>query len=129
MPIHPVSSLEGPQLVDALSGASPVLLFKHSPSCGASFRALEEVSEFAAAHPEVPVLVVDVVHQRALSDRLAANLGVRHESPQAIVVRGGKALWNESHRRLSHAVLVAALARAWGTDAVSPSVPLSHAYN
>ncbi len=45
----------------------------------------------------MPVYLVDVLAQRPLSQAIAARLGIRHESPQAIVLRQGKAVWDASH--------------------------------
>jgi bacillithiol system protein YtxJ len=43
------------------------------------------------------VFLIDVLSQRPLSQRLAADLGIRHESPQAIVLQDGKPVWHASH--------------------------------
>lgn len=52
---------------------------------------------FTDEHPEVPVYQVDVIGRRGLSQALAARLGVTHESPQAILLRGGQVAWHDSH--------------------------------
>ncbi len=80
----------------ALLGADVAVIYKHSPTCGWSALAFGEVRRFAESHPHVPVYVVDVVGQRALSQRLAEALAVGHESPQAIVVQNGRPRWNGS---------------------------------
>lgn len=83
--------------VDRLLEAShrePVIVFKHSESCGASLMAEALLSEVALPAP-VHRLVVQ--HQRAVSNRVATDLGVRHESPQVIVVARGVAVWRASH--------------------------------
>ena len=53
--------------------------------------------EFVRRRPEVPVYLVDVLGQRPLSQRIAAALSIRHESPQVIVLQAGKPLWHASH--------------------------------
>ena len=62
------------------------LLFKHSTRCPVSSAAWREVLAFRKAHPDAAVFVVHVVEQRELSNAIAARTGVRHESPQAIVL-------------------------------------------
>lgn len=84
-----------------LQGKAPRLIFKHSPTCGISDMANTEVSLFADAHPDMPVLLVDVLAQRALSRQMAVELDVVHESPQVILVADGVPLWNASHRRVT----------------------------
>ena len=91
-----------------IAAAPRVLLFKHSPLCPISADARVEYEEFAAAHPEAVRLFVDVIADRPVARGLAERCGVRHESPQAILFVGGKAVWSASH----HDITAAALARA-----------------
>lgn len=91
--------------------AEPILIFKHSPCCFASLTAADEVEAFEAAHPEVSVRVVNVFATRALSRGLATLLQVKHQSPQAILVARGQALWTASHGGITRAALAEALAR------------------
>jgi len=60
-------------------------------------------------HPAVPVYLVDVLDQRPLSQALAARLGIRHESPQAIVLQSGTPVWHDSHFAVTADALAAAL--------------------
>ena len=83
------------------------LLYKHSPRCGISFEAEEEVSSFALEEPAVAVLKVDVVRQRPLSDALARALAVAHHSPQVILLDGPTPVWHTSHSRIRSAALQA----------------------
>ena len=46
---------------------------------------------------------------RPVSDAAAERLGLRHETPQAILVRDGKVIWNASHFRITAAHLNNAL--------------------
>ena len=95
--------LETPQEAE---GDQPVefppvaVLYKHSPACSISSRAMLEVQTFADEHPDVPVLMVDVLGQYSLSRKLAAQLGVHHESPQVIVLRNGEPTWHRSGIRI-----------------------------
>lgn len=78
-------------------GRPLAVIYKHSPSCGMSRRAAREVQRFVEATPDVPVYVVDVVRDRDLSVDIATRLGVRHASPQVILVVAGAAVWDASH--------------------------------
>ena len=92
--------------------AEPVaLLYKHSTRCGISSGALREMERFAGRHPTIPVYLLDVITDRQLADRVASVTGVRHESPQVIVVEAGTAGWNASHFRVSCKRVEAALER------------------
>ena len=43
------------------------------------------------------VNILEVQSAREVSRELANLTGVRHETPQVIVLRDGKAVWNASH--------------------------------
>ena len=74
------------------SKQKPVIVFKHSNACSISSRAYREMEKVEA---EVNILVVQSA--REISRELATLTGVRHETPQVIVLRDGKAVWNASH--------------------------------
>ncbi len=92
-----------------------LLVFKHSPICPVSARALRELEAFLAARPDVPAGIVDVLGARPLSQALAARTGVRHESPQALLLAAGGCAWHASHGAITRA----ALERAWDAHAGS----------
>lgn len=90
--------------------ASPLfLLFKHSSRCGVSATAFAEYEAFAAARPDVPTAWIDVIAERPWSLRVAAVTGVEHESPQAILVRDGRAAWHASHGGVTRRALEASV--------------------
>ena len=74
------------------SKQKPVIVFKHSNACSISSRAYREMEKVEA---DVNILVVQSA--REVSRELANLTGVRHETPQVIVLRDGKAVWNASH--------------------------------
>lgn len=74
------------------SKQKPVIVFKHSNACSISSRAYREMEKVEA---DVNILVVQSA--RDVSRELANLTGVRHETPQVIVLRDGKAVWNASH--------------------------------
>ncbi len=91
------------------SKTQPVLIFKHSTQCSISGQAYEEFNRFTDSAPDLVSGLVLVLEDRAVSDAIAARLGVRHESPQAIVAKDGKAEWNASHWRITAEVLAKAV--------------------
>jgi bacillithiol system protein YtxJ len=68
-------------------------LFKHSTTCPVSAHAAGEIR---AMRSELPIYWVNVREQRDLSNWVAEQYGVRHESPQLILLRDGKPekVWN-----------------------------------
>lgn len=82
--------------------AEPVaVLYKHSPLCGLSDIAAREIHSFMDAEPRVPVYLIDVIRARPISREVERRLSVRHESPQAFVLRRGEVLWHGSHRAVT----------------------------
>lgn len=90
--------------------ADEFLLFKHSLICPTSAQAFHEYRRFLAAGSPVPTAWLDVRGQRPLSLAVEARTGVRHESPQALLLRTGRAVWHASHGAITHATLGAAVA-------------------
>jgi len=84
------------------SRVRPVLLFKHSRTCGISHEALDELHAHVEQSPQCATYkVITVQSHRAVSDHAAARLGVRHETPQVILLRDGRPVWNASHFRIT----------------------------
>ena len=88
------------------------VLYKHSPLCGLSTIAVGEVRTFLEVSPDTPVYLVDVIRDRSLAREVERRLGIRHESPQAIVLRKGAPVWNASHRGVTADALSAAVTEA-----------------
>jgi bacillithiol system protein YtxJ len=74
------------------SKQKPVIVFKHSNACGVSSRAYREMEKV-----DEQVNILEVQTAREISRELENLTGVRHETPQVIVLRDGKAVWNASH--------------------------------
>jgi bacillithiol system protein YtxJ len=74
------------------SKSKPVVIFKHSTACGISSAAYREMEKF-----DGQVNLVEVQSARDVSRELADLTGIRHETPQVIVLKDGKAVWNASH--------------------------------
>ena len=96
------------------SGDRPQLLFKHSNTCpisGAAHRAFEQYLEDSPA-PGVDYSLIVVQDARPVSNAAAERLEVRHESPQAILVQDGRAVWSASHWSITRQALAEALSEA-----------------
>jgi len=99
--------------LDEALKAEVAVLFKHSTRCPISVRAKEEMEGFTRQHSGVPVYLVDVLAQRPLSQRVAADVGIRHESPQVIVLQYGKPIWHASHRDVTAAAVSRQITSSW----------------
>ena len=68
-----------------------IVVFKHSATCPFSARAQEQV---ASAKHDLDIYGIVIQYAEDLSAAIAERLSVEHASPQAIVVKDGKAVWN-----------------------------------
>ncbi|MCC6175667.1 MAG: bacillithiol system redox-active protein YtxJ [Chloroflexi bacterium] len=91
----------------AHSKEGPVVIFKHDPFCSISSRAYDQVSRVGSA-----VAMIDVSRDRDLSFDVASQTGVKHESPQIIVLRDGATFWHASHGSVTTSGVRDALERA-----------------
>ncbi|MBM7563554.1 bacillithiol system redox-active protein YtxJ [Paenibacillus sacheonensis] len=85
----------------------PVLIFKHSTECPISGGARDELSnwlEDAASLSLSPVMVL-VPENRGVAMAIAEQLNLKHESPQLILVDGGKVSWHASHWQITYSAL------------------------
>ncbi len=74
------------------SHKNPVVLFKHSTTCPISAGVYEEISRVTG---DINLVVVQTARQ--ISSAIAEKTGIRHESPQAIVLKDGAPIYHASH--------------------------------
>jgi bacillithiol system protein YtxJ len=92
-----------------LSEREAVVLFKHSPSCPVSWAAHAEVKRFIRSHPGISVYTILVGKDREYSRYVAEFTGVKHESPQVIVLRRGEVVSTTSHQGVTGEFLARAV--------------------
>jgi bacillithiol system protein YtxJ len=105
-----------PQQIDDLdqllaqTSDRPLLLFKHSLTCGTSAEALDELLDHIHQDKlDANYAIVTVQSHRELSNAVAARLGIRHETPQALLIRDGRVIWSASHFRVTAAAVQSAI--------------------
>jgi bacillithiol system protein YtxJ len=104
-----VVELRTVQALDGVWNDEALVLFKHSTQCGRSAQVYEEVQRFAAEHREVRIHLVKVIEARPVSNEVERRAGVRHESPQVLIVKRGAVVWHEAHLRVTAAGMAAHL--------------------
>jgi bacillithiol system protein YtxJ len=95
-----------------------VVLFKHSPTCPVSWMAHREVLQYRSEQPHVPIYLISVRRRREVSRHIAEQTGIRHESPQVIVMRKGEVIGTGSHDDIT-AETLATLVRGKSPDQIS----------
>lgn len=87
-----LNSIEKLEELFEKSNETPVVLFKHSITCPISTSVYYEVADV-----QTDVNLIIVQKSRDISNEIASKTGVRHESPQAIVLKNGRAVYHASH--------------------------------
>lgn len=91
------------------SRREPVVFYKHSASCPISARAQEQV---ALVKHDLPVYTLTVQYARELSKKAAEDLGVTHQTPQAIILKNGEPKNDFSHGSITSEKLTKAVSEA-----------------
>lgn len=91
--------------LDEALGAERAFLFKHSTRCGTSSRAYRQVISYEEVDGSIPVFLIDVIAERTLANSIADRLGIRHQSPQIILLADGQPVWNASHGAVTAEIL------------------------
>ncbi|WP_294818296.1 bacillithiol system redox-active protein YtxJ [uncultured Flavobacterium sp.] len=80
------------------SAEVPVIIFKHSTRCGISRMALNGFErEYAIENENAKPYLLDLLQHRDISNEIAARFRVMHQSPQLLVIKDGKAVYDASH--------------------------------
>ncbi len=82
-----------------LSQRQAVYIFKHSSRCGISSMVLSRFEKQLKEREET-YFHLHIQGSRSLSNWLAEELKIRHESPQLIVIKEAKVLAHDSHHAL-----------------------------
>ncbi|MDP2161177.1 MAG: bacillithiol system redox-active protein YtxJ [Flavobacterium sp.] len=81
-----------------LSHQQPVLIFKHSTRCSISRFALKTFeNEYDFTAEELQPYFLDLLQYRTISNEIAHRFGVMHHSPQILMIKEGKCVYDESH--------------------------------
>lgn len=94
--------LTTPAQLDALKAEShqhPVIIFKHSTRCSISRAVLDRVERNWNKEDlsDIKPYFLDLLTHRSISDQIASEFDIEHESPQLILVHQGKPLYAQSH--------------------------------
>ncbi len=80
----------------------PVVIFKHSIRCGISSMIKSQLEQgWNFNKEELHFFYLDLINNRSISNKIAENFKVTHQSPQLILLKDGKAVFNTSHHQIS----------------------------
>ncbi len=84
------------QIKGALENSEPFLIFKHSTRCSISSMAKNRFERNFDLE-DVKVFYLDLIKYRSISNQLASDFNVHHESPQLMYIKEGRCLYHASH--------------------------------
>lgn len=87
--------------IDELSKKGAVLIFKHSTRCSVSATALDRLERKEGTLSTISNFYLDLITYRSISNEIAQRYQVIHESPQALIIRNGKAIHVTTHFDIS----------------------------
>jgi len=95
--------------IDNLSKEKPVVLFKHSTTCGISASAKNRLEiDWDSLSGDFEFYYLDLLSYRPISNAISKRYDIRHESPQILVIKDGVATYHSSH----HGIQVGAIQQA-----------------
>ncbi len=81
----------------AFSTEKPALIFKHSTRCSVSRFALKQFENEFGNEDKVDAYFLDLLEHRDISNAIATRFGVYHQSPQLLLIKDGKSVYDVSH--------------------------------
>ena len=87
------------------------VILKHSTTCPVSFNALDEYNDYLADGPNnnIDYTLVKVRESRPVSNKIEADLNVKHESPQIIYIKNKEKYWSATHWAVTKAHMKAVI--------------------
>jgi len=81
---------------------TPQLIFKHSTRCSVSRFVLNEFkSGYGFSEVDFTAYFLDLLRYREISNAVAQQFDVVHQSPQLLIIKNGKAVVHASHENVN----------------------------
>jgi bacillithiol system protein YtxJ len=84
------------------SKQQPVVILKHSTRCSISSMAKNRLDRETPPN-SIPFYYLDLIRYRAISNKIAEEFNVHHESPQVLIIKNGECTYDESHNGITMA--------------------------
>ena len=92
------------ETIKELSKTTPVMIFKHSTRCATSATALDRLErnwKDAEMNHTTPYYL-DLISYRSISNKIQDTFYVQHESPQVLIIKNGRCVYNASHFEINY---------------------------
>ena len=88
------------ETINTQSTQQPVVIFKHSTRCSISTMAKSRL-ERETAPDNTLFYYLDLIRYRNISNKIATEYAVHHESPQLLLIKNGECVYEETHNGIS----------------------------
>ncbi|MBW6482622.1 MAG: bacillithiol system redox-active protein YtxJ [Vicingaceae bacterium] len=78
-----------------------IVVFKHSTRCAISIMAKSRLAFSWDFDEKLPIYYLDLIQYRNLSNQIADEFLVEHQSPQLLLIKNGKCIYHASHNGIS----------------------------
>jgi bacillithiol system protein YtxJ len=95
-----LTEIEQLETIKKESNEQAVVIFKHSTRCSISATTLDRFERNFSKNSEVKGLkfyYLDLIAHRDISNKIASDFGVEHQSPQLLLLKNGEVTFTESH--------------------------------
>lgn len=102
IPWNQLTEIETLEEIAENSHQQPIAILKHSTSCGISRMVLRQFEkEYDLHEGRIKLYFLDLLNHRDISNKIASKFNVPHQSPQLIIIKDGKAVYDASHNEIN----------------------------
>lgn len=89
------------------SHSNPVMIFKHSTSCNISGMAFDRINRSwdEGEMENVSAYYLDLLSFRNISNAVAEKFSISHQSPQVLIIKDGKCVYDTSHMGINYGII------------------------
>jgi bacillithiol system protein YtxJ len=97
---------EGLDDLKAKSVDKPQIIFKHSTRCSISAMAKRRLERnWNIDESQAVIHYLDLIAYRSISNKVADDFGVTHQSPQLLIIKNGQSVFDTSHNDIDVATI------------------------
>ncbi len=100
-----LNSVEQLNTIKEQSNTKPVVIFKHSTRCSISSMALNRLNR-SEKPDDIAFYYLDLISHRNISNQIAEEFKVHHQSPQVLLIKNGECTYEESHNGIDMVEIV-----------------------
>ena len=93
-----INTIEQIKQIKELSKTKAQLIYKHSTTCPVNADVKEKLeADFEKLTAQMDLYYLDLLAFRAISNQIAEEFGIKHQSPQVILIQNEKVIFHGSH--------------------------------